>query len=490
MPLKKIILKGEQRRVLFLPPEGAVLIRGVAGSGKTTVALYRAKHLLDNYSMMFNEANVVIFTYNRVLRNYIKALSKVIQGGYKKDEELPNISAPAGMKVEIDNFHSWAFNFLKVHGLDLTDKLIENSDRIKLIKQIKDSFYTHDVSKKEVQFFDVEFSWIKGKMYLDEETYINNPRTGRGTVDRITAGDKHIIWQMFDKYNKQLKQLDKFDFDDFAILCYQFLEKHPKYKPFTHIIVDEAQDLTKAQLMVISRLVSDKTNSITIIADAAQRINKSGFSWHEVGLDIKSARSLELNKNYRNTVEILEAAKSLLDQDTDKTQYTIGEAMNHGSKPVVASFSNFEDEVNSITKLIKKYKTNHEHCSAAILSTTQKNVNKLYEVCIKNGIKSQILKNNDDFKFEEDDVAICTMQSIKGLEFEFVIISDLNDFLLPNRYQLTGNPDDDEDNISTARRLLYTCMTRAQNYLFLLSSGQPTRYLKELNKDTYKQSSI
>lgn len=490
MPLKRIILKGEQKRVLFMPHEGAVLIKGIAGSGKTTVALYRAKHLLDNYSMTFNEASVVIFTYNTVLRNYITALNKVIQGGYKKDEELPDPSASAGMNVRVTNFHSWAFRFLRTNGLDLSGRVIGKIDRAGLIQRIIASFSANAVANKGEQFFDVEFSWIKGKMYLDEDNYVNNPRTGRGTVDRITAKDKHVIWRMFVEYNNELKLRNNVDFDDYAILCYQVLEKNPEIKPFTHIIVDEAQDLTKAQLMVISGLISDKTKSITIIADAAQRIYKSGFSWHEVGLDIKGARSLEFNKNYRNTVEILEAAKSLLDQDADKAQYTAGEAIRHGEKPFIGRSSNFTTEMDKIAQLIKNYQANPEHGSVAILSTTNNNVDKLYVGCLCRSIKAQILKDNKNFDFESDDVAICTMQSIKGLEFNLVIISDLNEFLLPNGFQMTGNPDDDEDSISTSRRLLYTCMTRAQDFLFLLSSGIPTRFFKELGKDTYKLFSI
>lgn len=134
--------------------------------------------------------------------------------------------------------------------------------------------------------------------------------------------------------------------------------------------------------------------------------------------------------------------------------------------------------------------TKHEHSSIAILSTTQKYVNKLYDICIKNDIKVKILNDSNDFDFEEEYVAICTMQSVKGLEFELVIISDLNDFLLPNSYELTNNPDDDEDYISISRRLLYTCMTRAQNSLFLLSSSKPTRYFNELNKDTYQKITL
>ena len=85
--LKKILLKGEQKRVLFLHPQNPIQIKGVAGSGKTTVALYRAKHLLETQANLFKETKIVIFTYNKTLANYIKAIKPYINGGYQKDSD-------------------------------------------------------------------------------------------------------------------------------------------------------------------------------------------------------------------------------------------------------------------------------------------------------------------------------------------------------------------------------------------------------------------
>ncbi len=87
MPLRPIILKGEQKRVLFLQVTEPIQIKGVAGSGKTTVALYRAKHLLDTQSNLFQEAKVAIFTYNKTLVKYINAITPQISGGYQQDSE-------------------------------------------------------------------------------------------------------------------------------------------------------------------------------------------------------------------------------------------------------------------------------------------------------------------------------------------------------------------------------------------------------------------
>ena len=83
--------------------------------------------------------------------------------------------------------------------------------------------------------------------------------------------------------------------------------------------------------------------------------------------------------------------------------------------------------------------------------------------------------------FESDTIKLCTLSSVKGLEFDNVFIIDLNDNIIP--YPEGFNDPDDEFHISTERRLLYTCMTRARNTLFLFSSDSqnPSRYLKEID---------
>src|SRR5690606_9605566 len=123
--------------------------------------------------------------------------------------------------------------------------------------------------------------------------YLDAKRTGRGTNDRVTKTDKQTIWEIFSDYNSHLKINDLVDFDDYALICLEIINSNPDFeKPFTHIIVDEAQDLSKAQILVISQIVSEETRSISIIADAAQRIYKSGFTWSEVGLNVRG-RTIE-----------------------------------------------------------------------------------------------------------------------------------------------------------------------------------------------------
>ena len=482
--LKKIKLKGEQKKVLFLPAINPIQIKGVAGSGKTTVALYRAKHLLETQNNLFNETKIVIFTYNKTLSSYIRAISPYINGGYKKDTEEIKPLTKDGLNVEIINFHKWAFHFLKKNGIDLYNKTVMSWQQIKIINKIKDEVIADNsnILEKSTEFFIDEISWIKGKYLKSNDEYFNAKRTGRGTTDRVTKKDKEIIWAVYSKYNTELNKIGKVDFHDYAILCLKAIENNPSFEqPYTHIIVDEAQDLSKAQILTLSKLVSIETKSLSIIADAAQRIYKSGFSWSEVGINVRGGRTIEFKKNYRNTVQIAKVAMSLLEHETDKSEFTeIETALKGKTKPTIGYFSEWNTQMNylieQLNELIKKDLIH----STVILHRTNVGISEVKKHLENNNFTLELIKSNTTVNYNSKSIKVCTMSSIKGLEFNNVFMIDLNDDEIP--YPPGFNGDNDEFHISTERRLLYTSITRARNNLFLLSSATPSRYLSEIDK--------
>lgn len=486
MALKEIVLKGEQKRVLFLPETEPVQIKGVAGSGKTTVALYRAKHLLETQNNLFQEAKVVIFTFNKTLTAYIEAIKFQISGGYQKDSDERITRSQPGLNVQVINFHSWAYRFLTNRNINAWIDLqslptLKQTIIRKHIDKLSKIGPTSNILKKRIDFFIEEISWMKGKLLLSKDDYLSAPRTGRGTTDRVTKSDREFIWQIFDGYNKDMREAGKLDYDDYAIFCLNEIEKDASFiHPYSHIIVDEAQDLSKAQILTISKIVLPTTKSISIIADTAQRIYKSGFSWTEVGIEVRGNRTFSLKKNYRNTEAILLAATSLLSHDPDTSEFTEAEAARKGgNKPIVGLFSNWAEESNYIIKKLKN--TDYKNELTVLLHRDWQGMRKIHELLNANSIESEIINENSKINFTNGKIKICTLSSVKGLEFDNVFIVNINDNVIPAP---TGfEEDDDEVQISTERRLLYTSMTRAKEQLYLLSSGNPSRYLFEIDKN-------
>ncbi len=478
---KAIELQPEQKRVLKMNYNDVVLVKGVAGSGKTTIALYRAKHLIEHYKSKVQPSSVIIFTYNKLLANYLDKLKYKVKGGYDAEGENLISSDGDALDVEVSTLHSWLFRFLKSQGVAAYDNVVSGKE---IITEIAENLYNNDSEWKfkyqDVRFLIEEIAWIKGKCIDSQDEYLSTSRLGRGTSTKLSKDQRVQVWKLFSAYNKRLKYLEAMDFSDFALEALKIIDNDPNFAPpFTHIVVDEAQDLTKAQLLVIKRLVSPDTNSITIIADAAQRIYKSGFIWSEIGFEFKG-RTCVLKKNYRSTIEISRAALSLLNNDTMKDEFTQIESARKGRfMPVIGKFDNSNNQWAYIEGILPEILS--EDGDIVFLHSRKDGVNKNAERLRTLGYSVNILSEGDK-KVSNDKIHICTLKSIKGLEFDTVFILGCNEGVLPSDYWNTSSMND-EMHTSTERRLLYTAMTRARERVFLMSSRTPSRFLDEIDSD-------
>ena len=167
--------------------------------------------------------------------------------------------------------------------------------------------------------------------------------------------------------------------------------------------------MSKAQILVISQIVSDETKSISIIADAAQRIYKSGFTWAEVGLNVRGGRTIEFKKNYRNTIQIVRAALSLLEKEDDKSDFTTVETARKGEeKPIVGYFSNWNEQCAFLLKQLKKLKADGHINSTVILHRNHSGIRNVKDFLEINNFEVQELLKMDDIDFESDSMNLRT----------------------------------------------------------------------------------
>ena len=474
-----IYLNPEQDRLVRLDSRGHLLIRGVAGSGKTTVALYRAKYLSENYLDMFTANKILVLTYNRTLVAFMREQAREL-----------------GLEgVEILSFHQWAGNYLNRQGISI-NKVLNSGDEErrailkKACNEVRRRFPNRPILNWNPFFFEKEIAWMKGSRILDIETYLDAERQGRR--GRLNAEDRKAMFAVFEQYKLQMMQKQWFDYEDFALVALRALEEDDSFQYYTHIVVDEAQDLSQAELSVITKLVDSQTNSITLLTDAAQKIYDNGFTWKGVGINIQG-RSHILNKNFRTTVEIAEAAYTLLEKDTDFVQnsedYVKPEQINkdqHGCYPIYRRFSSLEEGTDHVVEEIKRLReqTDCKLSEMVVLHRRRGDLSAIQQRLNHHQIPNYIL-TAQRWNHETEEVKLCTMHSIKGLEARVVFILGLDEGNLPN-----VPPNSDIEAITQERKLLYVGMTRAKEWLYLISGRNPSRYLSEIDRRFLRLSSF
>ncbi|MHA2879110.1 3'-5' exonuclease [Vibrio campbellii] len=139
-------------------------------------------------------------------------------------------------------------------------------------------------------------------------------------------------------------------------------------------------------------------------------------------------------------------------------------------------------EQNYIINKINEIRKHSNTESICLLHRTNQGMNSIRQLLQRNGIASQDISRTGQISFVDNRINIATMQTVKGLEFDHIFICDLTDENLP---VLAGFSEPNDDlHISTERRLLYTCMTRAINSLTMSYSGNPSRYFVEIEPTT------
>ena len=447
---RRLVLLGEQKNVLKLPPKGAVLIKGGAGSGKTLVSVKRAEYLTLNYSDMFQCSKVAIFAYNKELVC-----------------EIQNLIADSSILVQ--NIDAWVYNFLRRQGCG--QGVIREDDLRQARAYARSSafqdFSTRAIARKSDDFYDAEIRWLKGRRISSLEEYKRTKRTGRGTEDRVTVNDRELLWRMFEFYNLQLSQKRIRDWDDRVLDALKFVERPDFKPPCTHIVIDEAQDFSFAKIALIRRLVSPETESITIVADSAQQIYQSGFSWSDLGIRVVG-RSVEFKKNYRNTRQISEAAYSLMSHERDNTDFTRMEnAQIEGRKPLVY----IGDDFVCNSTLINELKVIPRKEDVVVALPSRRLFSGMENLLRNAGIP--VMKSASERKIPGG-VRVSTFHSLKGLQFDHVFL-----FAVSERYFPTAGVDPDE--ISKARKLLYVAMTRATRTLTMFAPRLYSKFIDEID---------
>lgn len=481
--LKNIVstIQAEQNKIIRERLGKNMIIQGVAGSGKTTVALHRIAYLVYNNRKLFKPSDYMVIGPNKFFVSYISSilpdldvhgvteltidelmLSFVNEKFYinnsldtiKLHDEVSKFKTSMNLKKEIDKY------FKNLQILPNEDFCIES--KIILSAKLIKNFY-NEIDKN---IFKNVFSKIN-KLILLLNKYISDNKdritdgliknnTKKKTIDEFKNNVNSHLNKYFGVLNKKVKDIymdvlklseidlkniknNRITVDDIPGLMYikYKLSGSNMFDNYKHIVIDEAQDYGEFLFYVLNKIF--KNTSFSIYGDIAQSLYpyRSINNWDEIKSIFKDVDIIKLNKSYRTTIEIMNEANKINELlKLDKAVPVI----RHGDDVLYSS----DDVVDIINNMKKNYKT------IAIITHTQDDANLLFDK-ISNEIDC-VLINSKNLSYDNNIIVLPSYLS-KGLEFDCVILIDKKSY--------------DKNNMLDMK-LLYVSMTRALHKLIIL----------------------
>lgn len=455
----RIFLHPTQRKIVNRDFFGPARVLGGAGTGKTVVAMHRAKRLAADLPV---GKKVLYTTFTKNLADDTR-------------ENLRKIVAVDQMKkMEVINLDAWVVSFLRDQGYDYSISYGDELDKVwdDAIAQAGGSLdYTRNF------YVDEWIKVVQAQEAYTKEKYIKASRIGRGLrLDRV----KRIkVWGVFEEYMCLCDERKLRDSQFAMYECRVILEKQFSAGKYENIIVDEGQDLSPSAYRLIRALAGEPhQNDIFVVGDAHQRIYRNKAILSKCGINVRG-RARQLRVNYRTTEEIRKYAFGLLKgvsfDDMDEA-YDNGDncqSLTHGGLPVIRKFNTLEEEqefiAGEIKGLVAAGVLRKDIC---LVARTHKLIEAYKDGLRNNGFQTFEIKANKVDDRSYDGVRIATMHRVKGLEFQYIFVAGVNNKTLPNGVRSDFSDDVSLLEFETGEKcLLYVALTRARAGAYVTCYG-------------------
>lgn len=467
-------LDASQRHIVDLGGAGPIIVRGVAGSGKTAVALHRIYGCLRQHSLL-GAPRILFLTYNRALASVATEL--LVSLGLRPDA------------VEVSTFHRWCIGHLPKRP-----RVLDPRRRREFIKEAcssakaaaQGSAKSSAIWAYPLAFWEDEIHRIKSNLLGDAADYGRLYRYGAGRA--LDQRLRSLVWLACEAYRDLLEKGGWSDWDDVVRLTFDHLTSLGKAAPsYDHVFLDEAQDLTVMGMRVAAAL-SRPEGTLVVSYDPAQSIYERGFRWKSCGIAVHGSRSFELRKNFRNTAEILAAAKPLLAGMVDTLE--TGEAkaaeevvepeevQRHGAAPsllAVPAGRECEAVAQDIAQVIRREGVPPQNI--AVLCFPNQVRDRMTAALRKAGILCQQHDDETVVRVGDPSVKVLPMKSAKGLEFPVVYLLATGANFKP---PLHGESEQAAWREQMGR-CFYMAMTRAMSRLIIaFAKDDPVSFLRPI----------
>lgn len=492
--MKNIVttIQREQNRIIRNEDVDVLIIQGVAGSGKTSIALHRVAYLLYAMKGDISSKDILIVSPNQVFADYISnVLPELGEESVPETSMEQILSRILGNKYKYQNFFEQVTELLEKPTPDFIERLQYKAsfDFVSRLDQFILYIENHYFKGTDVQltkyiavpaeFIEEQFrrfnrypmrqrfepmaDYILEMMTIQYRFTVTTAEKNllKREIKKMFAGNDDLqVYKDFFKWigKPELFKMRKnrtLEYADLAPLAYLYmaLEGNTVRSCVKHLLIDEMQDYSPIQYKIIQKLYPCRK---TILGDVYQSVNPYGSSTADmIQKAFTVGEVMKLCKSYRSTFEITDFAQKI--QNNEELE----PIMRHGEYPKILRFKQVEEEISGIIDFISVFrKSNYQ--SLGIICKTEAQAKNLAE-------KLQLYIENVYFLSSQSSafingVVITSAHMAKGLEFDEVIIPQV---------------EDENYNSAIDRSMLYVAVTRAMHKLILTYSGKLSRFIPE-----------
>ena len=480
-----LLLDSDQEKFVDWSLQGPTLVKGGPGSGKSTVAIYRVRALIESAIQQRapgeGKVRILFTTYTNALVEYSRQLiDYLLQDGLKDQVDL-----------EVSTLDRVAWRI--VNEKDGRPKMAEDKDLANALASARaamrpdpqsplaSTLISNAVNALRDDYLLDEFEWvIEGQGLNSLADYLKVDRTGRGYG--FDARVRSVVWTLYENAQRFLKEIAATSWGTLRKRALELVRKGDWDRKWDYVIIDEAQDLTPAALALCVEMCKSPAG-VFLTADASQSLYNKGFAWKNVHDSLRVVgRTRILKRNYRSTRQIATAASSILKDTGAGDDEVLDQIYVHvGPPPTIYEAENLVDQYLWLAENLRRAASElHLPESAiAVLAPSNYLAEEAAQYLSQHGLITTHLTGKQ-INIKLPIAKALTIHSCKGLEFPIVAVPYVEAGLLP-RSLPDERADDLEKHLANERRTLFVGMTRAMRRLFVVyRRGQRSPFLNDL----------
>lgn len=491
----QLFLHPQQRALVERRANGPMRVSGGAGTGKTVIAVHRAVELAKRDKAGGQEPRILLTTYTRNLADDLRRQVAQLEPRLPFTEKL---SEPGVMVSGLDRVARMILQQAGARISPIAQEVIGQS-RGRVLTYPRENVWQEVLTLmgdelpeglRSADFLESEYELIVLPQRVTTlKQYLRVRRPGRGVA--LDRSKRAAVWKAMERYRDRSADLGVTSFDEQLALAAAWLDQEAALgtpRPFRHVLVDEAQDLTPAHLQLLRALVEPGPDDLFLAEDSHQRIYGKKITLSHYGIQVRG-RSRRLTRNYRTTRQNLDVAFGILDPGTYEDME--GQAEEHhyvsprsGPEPLLLHATDRADELSKAAELLTVWLEQDRDSEASTPESIAILVRDRYQ---RDAVANGLAQHGIEVRAVDREAAgrgrpvVMTMHRAKGLEFRKVLLFDVSKNAIPRPLRDQQYSDADRDDALLREcSLLYVAATRARDQLAISWSGEASPLITAL----------